>query len=67
MLALGSSKKSHKARIVSLACTIRCVHSVCNTDSKGEATCLREIAFSPFGRRTPFREICVRQNIIRVG
>ena len=56
MLALGSTKKSHKARIVSLACTIRCVHSVCNTGSKGEATCLREI-----------REICVRQNIIRVG
>ena len=33
--------------------------------SKGEATCLCEIAFGPFGRRTPFREICVRIKDLR--
>jgi len=40
------SQKLHRRK---LAATIRRVHSVCNTDSKGEATCLREIC-----------EICVR-------
>ena len=40
------SQKLHRRK---LAATIRRVHSACNTDSKGEATCLREIC-----------EICVR-------